>query len=259
MSDSLKDRIRNFWNAQPCNINHSKAEPGTAQFYADVTARRYTVEPHIPDFAGFTEFAGKTMLEIGTGVGTDSAEFARGGANIYGINIDQASVDLTAKRFEVEGLDGLFFRGDACEPETYSGLPAMDLVYSFGVIHHDPGIQTIINNIYDVLKPGGEFRFMVYAKNSWKQAMINKGFDQYEAQANCPWAQSFTKQEVADMLGDRFEIQQLSQDHCFMYNIPEYKKGNYVLEPWFEAMSDDMRTAVKKELGWHLLVKAVKK
>jgi hypothetical protein len=61
MSDSLKDRIRSFWNTQPCNINHSRAEPGTAQFYADVTARRYTVEPHIPEFAGFAEFAGKTM------------------------------------------------------------------------------------------------------------------------------------------------------------------------------------------------------
>ena len=259
MQGLLKQRIQNFWNAQPCNIKHSKAEPGTAQFYKDVTARRYHVEPHIPAFAGFNDFAGKTMLEIGTGIGTDTAEYARGGAIVYGMNIDQASVDLTAKRFQVEGLVGTFFQGDACDPQVYTHLPPLDLVYSFGVIHHDPGIQTIIDNVYNSLKQDGEFRFMVYAKNSWKQAMINTGFDQYEAQADCPWAQSFTKEEVKEMLGDRFEILDLTQAHCFMYNVAEYKQGNYVLEPWFAAMSEEMRNAVKKELGWHLLVTARKK
>jgi SAM-dependent methyltransferase len=259
MSDNLKAEIHDFWNRQPCNIKHSRAEPGTAQFYKDVTERRYRVEPHIPEFAGFNDFAGKLMLEIGTGVGTDTAEYARGGAIVYGVNIDQASVDLTSKRFEVENLAGFFWAGDACDPETYNDLPQMDLVYSFGVIHHDPGIQTIIDNIYNVLKPGGEFRFMVYAKNSWKQAMINTGFDQYEAQADCPWAQSFTKEEVKDMLGERFDIVSLEQKHCFMYNVAEYKQGNYVLEPWFAVMSPEMREAIKNELGWHLLVTAKKK
>ncbi len=36
----------------------------------------------------------------------------------------------------------------------------------------------------------------------------------------------------------------------------EYKQGKYVLEPWFEAMSDSHRQAVREYLGWHLLVKA---
>ena len=43
-----------------------------------------------------------------------------------------------------------------------------------------------------------------------------------------------------------------------MYNIEEYKKGNYVLEPWFAAMSEEMREAVNEYLGWHMMVKARK-
>ena len=43
-----------------------------------------------------------------------------------------------------------------------------------------------------------------------------------------------------------------------MYNIDEYKQGRYVLEPWFEAMSDAHRQAIREYLGWHLLVKAKK-
>jgi len=50
----------------------------------------------------------------------------------------------------------------------------------------------------------------------------------------------------------------LRQSHCFMYNIEEYKKGNYVFEPWFEAMPEHVREAVREYLGWHLLVKAKK-
>jgi hypothetical protein len=42
-----------------------------------------------------------------------------------------------------------------------------------------------------------------------------------------------------------------------MYQIPEYKNGEFKLEPWFAAMPETMRHAVKEYLGWHLLVKAI--
>jgi hypothetical protein len=112
--------------------------------------------------------------------------------------------------------------------------------------------------IHKLLNDNGEFRFMVYAKNSWKYAMIQKGLDQFEAQAECPYAEAFTRDEIHRLLGDWFEIERIRQDHCFMYNIPEYRQGNYELEPWFAAMSDTMREAVREYLGWHLLVKARK-
>jgi hypothetical protein len=37
-----------------------------------------------------------------------------------------------------------------------------------------------------------------------------------------------------------------------------YKQGIYELEPWFLAMPEQMREAVKENLGWHLLVNAKK-
>jgi hypothetical protein len=43
-----------------------------------------------------------------------------------------------------------------------------------------------------------------------------------------------------------------------MYNVDAYKQGRYELEPWFEAMSESHRQAVREYLGWHLLVKAKK-
>jgi SAM-dependent methyltransferase len=256
MTKSLEQRIRDYWNNQPCNVRHSKNTPGSLEFFQDVSARRYRVEPHIPEFAGFYLWQGKQVLEIGPGIGSDAAEFARNGADYYGIDYSDESVKLAQQRFKVEELEGTFVCGDSSDIESYSTLPKMDLVYSYGVIHHFPAIDRIIDNVYNILKPGGEFRFMVYAKNSWKQAMINKGLDQFEAQAGCPYAKSYTKDDILDLLGDKFQLERLRQDHCFMYNVDAYKQGRYELEPWFEAMPEAMREAVKEYLGWHLLVKA---
>jgi len=256
MTKTLEQRIKDYWNNQPCNVRHSKNPPGSLEFFQDVSARRYRVEPHIPEFAGFHLWQGRQVLEIGPGIGSDSAEFARNGADYYAIDYSDESVKLAQQRFKVEELEGNFICGDASDPDAYESLPKMDLVYSYGVIHHFPAIDCIIDNVYNILKPGGEFRFMVYAKNSWKQAMINRGLDQYEAQAGCPYAKSYSKDDILDLLGSKFHLERLRQDHCFMYNVEAYKQGRYELEPWFEAMPEAMREAVKEYLGWHLLVKA---
>tara|TARA_R110000822_G_scaffold306536_1_gene432892 strand:+ start:190 stop:984 length:795 start_codon:yes stop_codon:yes gene_type:complete len=255
---SLEDRIKQYWNTQPCNVRHSENEIGSLEFFKEVSARRFRVESHIPEFAGFHLWQGKQVLEIGPGIGSDAAEFARHGADYYGIDYSEESIKLARKRFDVEQLAGTLYCGDASDKEMYNTLPQFDLIYSYGVIHHFPAINKIIDNVYSALKPGGEFRFMVYAKDSWKQAMINKGLDQYEAQSGCPYAKSYTKDDINELLGKRFHIERLRQDHCFMYNVEAYKQGRYELEPWFDAMPVAMREAVREYLGWHLLVKARK-
>jgi len=258
MTETLEEKIQRYWNNQPCNIKQGDNNHESLEFFKQVSARRYRVEPHIAEFAGFHLWAGKRVLEIGPGIGSDAAEFVRNGAEYYAIDYSEESVKLAQQRFVVEELEGEFRCGDASDAASYVGLAPMDLVYSYGVIHHFPALDCILDNVYNVLKPGGEFRFMVYAKNSWKQAMIYKGLDQYEAQAGCPYARSFTKEEMPEILGSRFHVERLRQDHCFMYNVAGYKAGRYELDPWFAAMPDSMREAVREYLGWHLLVKAKK-
>jgi hypothetical protein len=60
------------------------------------------------------------------------------------------------------------------------------------------------------------------------------------------------------LLQHNWTIERLRQDHCFMFNVDEYRQGNYQLEPWFEAMPETHRQAIREYLGWHLLVKAKK-
>ena len=135
-------------------------------------------------------------------------------------------------------------------------LGKFDLIYSFGVLHHYPNVEKVLGSISGMLSTNGKFKFMVYAENSWKYSMIKQGLDQFEAQSGCPYADVYTREKVEKILANKFTIDSIEQDHCFMYQVPLYKNGIYKLEPWFEAMPESIKNAVKKELGWHLLVTA---
>lgn len=253
---TILDSIKDYWNKQPCNIFHGKSELGTKNWYNEIREKRYSVEPHVYSFPEFPKWKNKNVLEIGCGLGIDAMEFAKYGANYTGIDLSVVSVNLAKRGFELFGLRGELLQSDARDLPNFN--KKFDLVYSCGVLHHFPEPEKAIEQIHNLLNPNGEFRFLVYAKNSWKYAMIQNGLDQFEAQANCPYATAYTNNEINDLLLGKFEIKSIIQDHCFMYNVKKYKQHVFELEPWFAAMSQEMRDTIKTKLGWHLLVTAVK-
>jgi ubiquinone/menaquinone biosynthesis C-methylase UbiE len=248
--------VMRYWDARPCNIRHSKQAVGTKEYFDEVEARKYFVEPHIPGFAQFEKWSGKSVLEVGCGIGTDAVNFARNGARYQGVELSTQSMTIAEKRFEVFGLEGSFTRCNAEELSIVFPAANFDLVYSFGVIHHTPNQRAVIEEIRKVIRPDGVFKFMVYAKNSWKDAMIEAGLDQPEAQNGCPIATTYDDLMLAKLLEGAFEITEKRQAHIFPYRVEEYIKYNYVRQPWFEAMPPAMFDILERRFGWHLLVTA---
>jgi SAM-dependent methyltransferase len=168
MQDSnaqLKDRVRAFWQAHPCGEKFSDAEPGTPEFFARVEAHRYAKEWHIPEAADFANARGLRVLEIGCGMGTDGAQFADAGADYTGVDLTEAAIDLARKKFEVSGLKGEFRVADA-EKLDFAD-ESFDIVYSHGVLHHTPDIESAIAEIHRVLRTGGRAIVMLYHRGSY--------------------------------------------------------------------------------------------
>jgi 2-polyprenyl-3-methyl-5-hydroxy-6-metoxy-1,4-benzoquinol methylase len=255
-NQDLLEQIRTYWNNRPCNIRHSTSPIGTKEYFDEVEARRYANEPHNYTFPEFDRWKGKRVLEIGCGIGTDAVNFARAGAIYTGVDLSGESIKLAQQRFEVFGLEGTFIECNAEELyKVFGNGEKFDLIYSFGVVHHAPHPERVVACLPNLLADDGEIKVMLYAKNSWKNILIDANWDQPEAQSNCPQAVTYTKEE-ARQLFNAFADVQVDQDFIFPWNIEHYVKYEYVKQPWFEAMPPELFKIMERALGWHLMVTA---
>ena len=161
----LKERVRQFWQEHPCGTKFADAPPGSRRFYELVEEHRYSKEWHIPGAAGFSETKNLRVLEIGCGLGTDGAQFAKAGADYTGVDLTDAAVELAQKRFELFGLPGTFRTADAERLDFPDD--SFDIVYSHGVLHHTPDTAGAVKEVHRVLKPGGRAVVMLYHRDSY--------------------------------------------------------------------------------------------
>lgn len=163
--NNLKEEVRAFWQANPCGTKFTDAETGSREFYERVAEHRYSTEWHIPAAADFERARGLKVLEIGCGLGTDGAGFARAGARYTGVDLTEAAVELARGCFAAFALLGEFRTADAehldFADETF------DLVYSHGVLHHTPDTERAVREVHRVLKPNGRAVVMLYHRNSY--------------------------------------------------------------------------------------------
>ncbi|MDP8207397.1 MAG: class I SAM-dependent methyltransferase [Candidatus Electryonea clarkiae] len=265
------EKVEDYWNQRPCNIRHSTAEIGTREYYDQVEARKYKVEPHIPPFAEFKRWKGKKVLEIGCGIGTDTINFARAGAEVTAVDLSGESIKIAEQRARVFQLQDRikFYQGSAEELSSFVPVEDYDLIYSFGVIHHTPNPENVIKEIHKFSRKNTVLKIMVYYRWSWKVLWILgkygnwdlKNIDKWianysEAQSGCPVTYSYDKKTVRTLLKG-FKVTRAFPEHIFPYRIPDYKEYRYVKEWYWRWMPIRLFRGLERLFGWHLCVDAI--
>ena len=266
------DQVRTYWDRRPCNVRHSPKPVGTREYFDEVEARKYFVEPHIPRFVEFERWRGKKVLEVGCGIGTDTTSFARHGASVTAIDLSAQSLELARKRMEVYGLQERvrFYSGSAEEMTRFVPIEPYDLIYSFGVIHHTPHPELVIEQMRHYTRPGTIIKLMVYYRHSWKVFWILMGYgkgrfwrlpqliaEHSEAQTGCPVTYTYTREEGRRLIeSSGFHQTNAFVDHIFPYRIPEYVKYEYVKSwPW-NWTPHSLARRMEQHFGWHLCLTA---
>lgn len=270
--DTAIASVRDYWNARPCNIRHSPKPLGTREYFDEVEARKYFVEPHIPQFAEFERWNGRKVLEIGCGIGTDTINFARHGAQVTAVDLTEKSLEVARQRAKVFGLEGRirFAQANAEQLSEYVPVEQYDLIYSFGVIHHTPHPERVIEQIRKYAGPQSTVKVMVYNRWSWKVLWIlfiygkcqfwklDRLIAEYsEAQTGCPVTYSYSRAEGRRLLEDcGFRVTSVMVDHIFSYRIQEYVRYQYRQIWYFRWMPKAFFRALERAFGWHLCLTA---
>jgi 2-polyprenyl-3-methyl-5-hydroxy-6-metoxy-1,4-benzoquinol methylase len=91
---SLKSRVKEFWEKTPCGAGDvTSVEPGDLDFFEAVERTRFEGDDFMFDVVGFDQWRAKQVLEVGCGLGTDLLQFARGGAEVHGVDLTEKSGD----------------------------------------------------------------------------------------------------------------------------------------------------------------------
>lgn len=242
-----KERVRSFWESEPCGWAHGDAPEGTKEFFDQIERRRDELEPYIARFADFEGSRGKRVLEIGVGLGTDFVRFARAGAVATGVDLTERGVELVRRRLELEGLKAEVLVADAERLPFEDG--SFDRVYSWGVLHHTPDTARAVREAMRVLRPGGSLCVMLYARRSWvafgfwaRHALL-AGRPQRSvasvlaAHMESEGTRAFTKRELRALFGGLDEL-----------------RLEKVLTPYDRQIAGPLARLTGRALGWNIVV-----
>ena len=265
-------RVKEYWDRRPCNIRHSPQPVGTKEYFDEVEARKYFVEPHIPRFVRFERWRDRRILEIGCGIGTDTVNFARHGARITAVDLSERSLEIARQRSSVYGVQDRvwFYNGNAEELSRFVPVESYDLIYSFGVIHHTPHPERVLEQLRQSAHPGTTLKIMVYYRYAWKVLwiLLSESKGQFwklselvarnsEAQTGCPITYTYTRDEGRELCeAHGFRVTDIWVDHIFSYCISDYAQYRYKQVIYFRWMPQPVFRWLERHFGWHLCVTA---
>ena len=264
-------RVKAFWQQNPVAAEAIGEKPGTAEFFRAFDALREAdeCEPYaISDtIHGYSTSRGLKVLDVGCGNGYVLFQYARHGAEVAGVDLTGAAVELSRKRFALGGLSGDFREVDGNSlpfPDNH-----FDIVCSMGVLHHVANPRPMADEMFRVLKPGGRLIAMLYHRSSWKNLVLlrlrrlfdprYRGRTQQEALnmndgAECPLALVYSRKGAAALFSRfsqiEFLLTQLSWRQ-FLMLPPLVRLAERYLPPSSQCWP-------ARRLGWNLNIRAVK-
>ena len=244
------DAIARYWNERIHDLEMTEHPIGSKEFFDDLDEYRFDKLHYLPRVVDFGGFRGKTLLEVGCGIGTDLVRFAGGGALVTGVDLSTTAIELAKQNFALHGVTAQELRvgnGEALPSPDNS----FDVVYGHGVVQYTANAPRLIAECHRVLKPGGEAIFMVYNRVSWLNAMSKLMKVQLEHE-DAPVLKKYSIGEFRQLLAPFRDVRIVPERFPVKSRLHKGWKGvmfNTVFVGTFNALPK----GVVRPLGWHLM------
>lgn len=250
----LLEKIRKYWNEHIHDLEIAKHPVGTKGFFDDLGEYRFDKLRYLPKIVDFNSYKGKRLLEIGCGVGIDLVRFAMGGALVTGVDLSETAVSLAKRNFELNGLkaDLRIMNGEGLEFDDNS----FDVVYAHGVLQYTARAETMVDQIYRVLKPGGEAIMMVYNRFSWLN-FLSKLMKVELEHEDAPVLRKYSIREFKRLLGKFSRVEIIPERFPVKTRLHHGVKA-VLYNSVFVGLFNALPQTFVRPLGWHIMAKAVK-
>ncbi len=157
--------VREYWDRHIHDLEITRHPVGSRGFFDDLDQYHFEKLHHLLRLVDFDGYRGRSVLEVGCGAGVDLARFAKGGAEVTGVDLAPSAIELARANFSQQGLQGRFEVADG----EHLPFPdnSFDLVYAHGVVQYTSNPRQLVEECRRVVKPGGEAVFQVYNRVSW--------------------------------------------------------------------------------------------
>jgi ubiquinone/menaquinone biosynthesis C-methylase UbiE len=249
-TNQLTTKIKDFWtrrvNAEFIMGNAVTTHPrGDDLYFRDLEEQRYRSHRHLLPWIQAMH-PGKTVLEIGCGVGLDTYTMAIHGLQVTAVDLTYIALHTAQQRFFRQNVPANFVLTDACNMPFPSNT--FDYVYSFGVLHHVADTEKSIAEVLRLIKPGGQARIMLYHRHSLNELVHRVLHVPFEDRDEiCPVVRRFTVTE-AYRLFRNFRETKINIEYI-------YGEGYGHL---FSLTPRRLYDFLSKRWGWHLMIVATK-
>lgn len=251
---NLIARITAYWDEHIHDLAITTHPVGSSGFFQQLDDYRYDKLNYLPRLVNFSAYRGKSLLEVGCGVGIDLVRFARAGATVTGIDLSTTAIDLARKNIEQSGLsaDLRVMNGEAMQFSDNS----FDVVYAHGVLQYTADVEKMVAEIHRVLKPGGEAIVMVYNRNSWLNLMrqLTKVPLEHE---DAPVLKKYSIGELKQFLKPFKTYKIIPERFPVRTKLHSGWKAR-LFNDVFVGMFNVLPKALVRPLGWHLMAFATK-
>jgi SAM-dependent methyltransferase len=243
------EEVRAYWTRHIHDLDITRHPVGSRGFFDDLDQYHFEKLHHLLRLVRFDGFASRSVLEVGCGAGTDLARFAKGGAQVTGVDLAPSAIELARANFGQQGLSGRFEVADA----EHLPFPdnSFDLVYAHGVVQYTANPRRLVQECHRVVKPGGEAIFQVYNRVSWLNALsklMKVGLEHDDA----PVLLKFSIGEFRRLLAGFREVTIVPERFPVRSRLHTGWKGA-VYNRLFVATFNALPRPLVRRLGWHLL------
>ena len=241
--------VREYWDRHIHDLEITRHPVGSRGFFDDLDQYHFEKLHHLLRLVDFDGYRGRSVLEVGCGAGVDLARFAKGGAEVTGVDLAPSAIDLARANFAQQGLEGRFEVADG----EHLPFPdnTFDLVYAHGVVQYTANPRQLVEECRRVLKAGGQAVFQVYNRVSWLNGLsklMNVGLEHDDA----PVLLKFSIGEFRRLVSGFAEVTIVPERFPVKSRLHGGWKGA-VYNGLFVATFNALPRPLVRRFGWHLL------